>query len=101
MTEATPTRVLRDLEHVDEIERGLIDRLRQALTGLILARETEAHLQRRLDTLEGHANGRLRAALSADEVAQRCRDLLVSMPTWVELDGQLPPAAPGDADRRD
>jgi hypothetical protein len=75
-------RLLGDLERIDGVERGLEDRLRRVLTALILARETHAHLQRRLHALDGRADGRLSAALAADDDAQRYRDLLISMQTY-------------------
>jgi hypothetical protein len=72
-------RLLEDLARVDGVERGLEDRFRRVLSALILARETQAHLQRQLHAVEGRANGWLGAALVADEDAQRYRDLLMSM----------------------
>jgi hypothetical protein len=77
-------RVLGDLERIDGVERGLEDRLRRVLTALILARETQAHLQRLLHALDERTDGRLSAALAADDDAQRYRDLLMSMQTECE-----------------
>jgi hypothetical protein len=86
VTSRTQGQLHRDLTHVLELEDGLSDRLRKVLFALILARETEAHLHRRLDTVEKHRNGRLRSAAVADQAAHQYREVLLSMTNGVEPD---------------